>query len=200
MLSLCPTTGLPETTGSPTLTGAAPISSVGFDAAVAESPPIVAVTRTRIRDPTSPLETMYAEVVAPLMVAQSEPSSAPPDDEQRTHWYVIVWGLGLQVPAVAVSVEPTLGLPEIVGSDVLSGASALAATPSPEVNPTERPTTAAAKPINRSALPRRCLRLSSLVIVTPLSSVWTRMGLRPTSIPSTGESRRGPCQGNVSLV
>ena len=94
-------------------------AAVAFDAAVAEPSPLVAVTRTRRRRPTSALATTYLEVLAPPIVAQSDPSEAPPSAPQRTHWYANVIGLApAQVPAPAVSVCPCCAVPEIVGSAV----------------------------------------------------------------------------------
>jgi hypothetical protein len=163
-VSLDPTTALPETTGSATLAGTEPMSSVGFEAAVAVSPPFVAVTRTRRREPTSPFATTYAAVDAPPITAQSDPSLLPPEAGQRTHWYATGWsGLGLHVPDVVVSVEPTNAVPEIVGSAVFTGVVAVAATPMPDVTTTESVTTATAKPAADSPRRRRLgdLRLSS---------------------------------------
>ena len=44
-------------------------------------------------------------MVAPSIVAQSDPSDAPPDGGQRSHWYANVGaGVPVQVPGEAVSV------------------------------------------------------------------------------------------------
>jgi hypothetical protein len=57
------------------------------------------------------------------MDAQLEPSAAPPSVPQRTHWYANVIGLVPdQPPLVVVSVWPSTGDPETLGSEVLVGA------------------------------------------------------------------------------
>jgi hypothetical protein len=54
-----------------------------------------------------------------FMTAQSDPSDAPPDAGQRTHWYVKVGaGSPVQVPGDTVSVCPSDGMPAIVGGTV----------------------------------------------------------------------------------
>jgi hypothetical protein len=92
------------------------------DAAVVEPSALEAVTRTRRVEPASAAAMMYAWVVAPPMTAQSEPSGSPPDAGQRTHWNANPVGLSLHVPWVAVSVEPTVAVPDTAGSVVLTGA------------------------------------------------------------------------------
>jgi hypothetical protein len=67
-------------TGGPTTT------PVGFDAAVRDPSAFVAVTRTRMRDPTSALARRYRSVVAPEMIVQLPPSGWPPSAPHRTHW------------------------------------------------------------------------------------------------------------------
>ena len=81
----------------------------------------VAVTRTRSREPRSLDATTYACVLAPPITAQSEPSGLPPELAQRTHWYANEVGVPDHVPCVAVSVDPTLAVPEIAGCAVLPG-------------------------------------------------------------------------------
>jgi hypothetical protein len=95
-------------------------TSVAFEATVAAPSAFDAVTRTRRREPTSPDATTYAVVEAPPMTAQSEPSGAPPDAGQRTHWYANV-GLPVHVPGAAVRVCPSDGMPVIVGATVFEG-------------------------------------------------------------------------------
>ena len=87
--------------------GAAVTATVALEAAVAGPSEFEAVTRTLSREPTSPVAAMYAVVVAPPITAQSDPSSAPPEAGQRTHWYVYEVGVLLHVPCVPVSVCPT---------------------------------------------------------------------------------------------
>jgi hypothetical protein len=58
VVSVCPLTALPETTGSDVLAGAAGAETtivVAAESAVAEPDALVAVTRARIVEPTSPL-------------------------------------------------------------------------------------------------------------------------------------------------
>jgi hypothetical protein len=62
-------------------------TAVALEAAVADPSAFVAVTRTRIRRPTSADPSTYLDVVAPPTDAQSDPSGSPPLESQRTHWY-----------------------------------------------------------------------------------------------------------------
>src|SRR5262245_45482784 len=145
-VSVDPTRAVPAIAGSPVLRGraaAAGTSAVGFDAAVAAPSPFEAVTRTRSRAPASAAATTYAEVVAPPMAAQSEPSGLPPDDGQRTHWYANDVGLPFHEPCVARSVDPIAARPEIAGSAVFAGLACGAAEPTP-ANATSEMTPAAA--------------------------------------------------------
>ena len=57
-------------------------TSVSAEAAVAEPPPFVAVTCTRIAQPTSDPPSVYDASVALAMFAQP-----PPELSQRRHWY-----------------------------------------------------------------------------------------------------------------
>jgi hypothetical protein len=66
-----------------------------------------------------------------------------PSDAQRCHWYVYEVGLFAHVPSFAVSVEPTFGVPVIVGGAVFAGAAALA---TPTKTPAATSTTAACRP------------------------------------------------------
>src|SRR5581483_5116736 len=60
---------------------------------------------------------VYVFVLAPEMSEQ-----LPPFSSQRRHWYEYVIGaVPLHSPGSAVSVEPTCGVPEIVGGEVLAG-------------------------------------------------------------------------------
>ena len=87
-VSVEPTAGVPVIVGGAVFGGpaCAVTRSVAFDATVVAPSEFDAVTRTRSRKPTSAVATMYELVVAPPITAQSEPSSAPPDVGQRTHW------------------------------------------------------------------------------------------------------------------
>jgi hypothetical protein len=102
-----PTTAEPEIVGGAVFGGPActVTCAVAFDTATRWASGFVAVTRTRSRNPTSPAATTYVVLVAPSMVAQSDPSDAPPDGGHRSHWYANVGaGSPVQVPGAAVSV------------------------------------------------------------------------------------------------
>jgi hypothetical protein len=90
-------------------------TAVGLDVATDEPFLFVAVTVTRIVEPTSPDASAYD--AAPLPTAEHE----LPDESQRCHWKVYV-GVGpAHVPTDAVSVCPTAADPEIEGRFVLPG-------------------------------------------------------------------------------
>ncbi len=92
-VTVWPSTHVPDTLGGLLFTGAfAFTTSVGFDADVCEPDEFVAVTRTRIRDPTSAEVRTYVVPVAPAMFVQLLPSELPPSVPQRTHWYANVMG------------------------------------------------------------------------------------------------------------
>jgi hypothetical protein len=133
--SVAPWTALPLRVGAATFTGrpasGCRIRGVAFDAALAEPSPFVAVTRTRIRASTSAAATMYLEVVAPPMAAQSEPSGLPPSRGQRSHWKAKLDGSPVHDPVLAVSVAPTDADPVMRGSAVFAGASCVLAPPPP---------------------------------------------------------------------
>ena len=129
-VSVAPTTGVPEIVGRAvfvTAPGRA-TTAVALDAADALPSSFRAVTITRIRRPASPPPSTYEVVVAPEIAAQLPPSARPPSTGQRTHWNSKLAGSPLHVPRVAVSVRPTVGVPEIRGSLVFTGAAALAAS------------------------------------------------------------------------
>jgi hypothetical protein len=65
----------------------------------------------------------YVLLVAPAILAQLSPFAS-----QRHQTKRVDVGFPLQVPSLAVSVEPTAGLPEIVGAAVFVGAAALEIT------------------------------------------------------------------------
>jgi hypothetical protein len=91
----------------------------------------------------------YVEWLAPLMFEQLEPP-AP----QRRHWYEYVIGVvPFQEPELAVSVEPTVAEPEIVGGVWLDGAVLLAALPVPAA-PKTAPIASAAAASDAAVIPR----------------------------------------------
>src|SRR3954470_23922511 len=113
-VSVSPTSGVPETSGRPVFFGAAldvaaATTAVCADCAGVEPSALTAVTRTRIVDPASAATSVYVFCVAPAIAVQALP---PP--LQRSHWYWNEVGLFVQVPFSAVSVCPTVGVPEIV--------------------------------------------------------------------------------------
>ncbi len=109
---------MPEIAGSTVFTGgAATTRAEAADVAGVEPAPLVAVTTTRSVPPTSPGTGVYVDAVADGMSAQADPAAL-----QRRHWwaYVIV-GVPVQVPVEAAIVEPSVGVPLIAGSTVLTG-------------------------------------------------------------------------------
>jgi len=69
------------------------MAAVWFDVAGVEPPAFVAVTFTRIVDPTSAAWSVYVELVAPPMSPQFAPA-----ESQRCHWYAKLVGLPDHVP------------------------------------------------------------------------------------------------------
>jgi len=121
---------VPRTTGVDVFTGGPTTTAVGFDAAVREPSAFIAVTRTRIREPTSALVSRYLSPVAPEMIVQLPPSGSPPSAPQRTHWNAYEIGLvPVHVPRAALSLTPCSARPLIAGSAVFDGGVACAATP-----------------------------------------------------------------------
>src|SRR6188472_3966945 len=78
------TSGVPTTSGSDVFTGGPTTTAVGFEAATFEPSAFVAVTRTRMRKPTSALVRSYLEPVARCTNVQLLPSGLPPSAPQRT--------------------------------------------------------------------------------------------------------------------
>ena len=78
-----PSSGVPEITGAAVFAGAcASTSSVAAEAAESEPPSLLAVTSTRIVEPTSGPTSSYVGAVAPTMSTQFAPAAS-----QRRHWY-----------------------------------------------------------------------------------------------------------------
>src|SRR5687768_16809960 len=75
-----------------------------------------AVTATRSRKPRSTSRTGYVFAVAPVTLEHVATSAS-----HRCHWYEKPVGLAVHSPSFALSVCPTLGVPEIVGGDVFRG-------------------------------------------------------------------------------
>jgi hypothetical protein len=93
-------------------------AAVCADVAELEPDGLVAVTTTRIVFARSALAKVYVDAVAPEIDAQLLPCAS-----QLCHWSVNVGVVSLvQVPLPAVSVEPTCGVPLIVGAAVFAGA------------------------------------------------------------------------------
>jgi hypothetical protein len=95
--------------------GAAVTGPTAADSAVVEPAMFVAVTRKRSVESTSAVSGAYVVAVAPAIGAQAAPSPS-----QRSHRYASV-GVPVQVPLVALSVSPTLGVPATAGGTVLAG-------------------------------------------------------------------------------
>jgi len=133
---VAPTIGDPEIVGGWTFRGLADpwTTAVGLDTALSEPSAFVAVTRTRIRTPTSALRSRYVvpEPAGPAMGAQFEPSAAPPSVGHRSQRYANVIGVVPdQLPRLAVSVRPSMASPTMVGSVVLWGGTSDTAEPEP---------------------------------------------------------------------
>ena len=93
-------------------------TAVAGDVASVLPPGPVAVTTTRMVEPTSAATRSYVGPVAPGMSTQAAPVAS-----QRCHWRVRVIGpLPVQVPSSAVSVSSSRGVPVIAGSAEGSGA------------------------------------------------------------------------------
>src|SRR5919198_2087354 len=87
-VSSSPSVALPDTVGGLVFAGAlAATSAVGADRSLADPPPLVAVTSTRIVCPASGEATVYVRLVAPSISAQPLPSAS-----QRSHWEANVIG------------------------------------------------------------------------------------------------------------
>jgi hypothetical protein len=101
-----PSTIEPDIVGPFVFTGAPALTTlVALDATVVEPAEFVAVTRTRIRNPTSLDVRVWVVFVAPPICAQLLPSGRPPSVPQRTHWYTNVIGWSpVQLPVVVESV------------------------------------------------------------------------------------------------
>jgi len=146
--SVEPGLGVPVIDGALAAFGGFPVAAVtvavGFDATVAEPSALLAVTRTRRRFPTSAVPTTYADVVAPEIAAQSEPSGLPPEVGQRTHWYANVIGdVPDQSPCDVVSVAPCVAVPLMLGSAVFFGAACVTARAGPLVRAPATPSASA---------------------------------------------------------
>jgi hypothetical protein len=95
-----------------------------LDSAAVDPSAFVAVTRTLIACFSSAAASTYVFAVADGIVEHFFPSFW-----QRSQMYENDVGALAHVPSLAVSVWPTFGVPEIVGSSVLAGATATAADP-----------------------------------------------------------------------
>src|SRR5581483_4140055 len=97
------------------------------------------------------------------MAAQVDPSPGPPSAGQRTHWYEKLVGLPLQVPCVAVSVEPTVVLPLITGSAVFVGAACASAWAEPLASQAAAARTRPTAPTTRRMRGRPCSGVADVV-------------------------------------
>ena len=89
-------------------------TAVSLEVAFAEPSELVAVTTTCTVNPTSPLATTWVDAVAPEIVKQTGVAALPLVGKGDRRF-------PLQVPAVAVSVWPSLAVPLIVGIFVFEG-------------------------------------------------------------------------------
>jgi len=119
------TLGQPFAAGGVVVVGRGATTAVGTEVAWVEPSALRAVTRTRSVLLRSGDESSYVFPVAPLMLEQ-----LPPVRLHRRHWYANVIGsVPVHLPGSAVSVEPTVGVPEIVGGSVFVGFTWAAALP-----------------------------------------------------------------------
>jgi hypothetical protein len=113
-------------------TGAVCTTAVGAEVATALPLLFVAVTSTRIVEPTSALVRVYFGAVAPTITTQFRPFVL-----QSNQRRVKLVGLRVQPPTVEVSCCPTTVVPVMVGREVLTGGPAAAsADGSVAVSPT----------------------------------------------------------------
>src|SRR2546430_11159872 len=161
-----PVTSDPWIAGFEVLTGGPTTTAVGFEATVDDPAEFVAVTRTRMRNPTSAATSVYFDLVAPGRKTQLLPSASPPSVPQRTQWYANDIGvLPVQLPCVVDSVRPCSARPLTAGSAVFFGPVAWADAP-PAVGRTSAPRTSAsaARPSACAGFPRerRPLRIGTM--------------------------------------
>jgi hypothetical protein len=113
---------VPVPVGQP-VAAASGTAVVCFETNVVEPFAFVAVTETRSVRPASAWVSVYVLPDAPLIVAQLLPSAS-----QRLHENATLVGFPLHVPWLAVSVDPTVVVPEMAGSVVGVGAFVLETT------------------------------------------------------------------------
>jgi hypothetical protein len=118
---VCAGVAVPDTVGAAVFTGGCGAdpgtAAVAAEEADADPTEFVAVTATTSVEPASADATRYVVAVAPPMFTHEAP-----DPSQRRHWYAYAIGcVPVHVPATAVSVWPTSGVPLIVGGAVFVG-------------------------------------------------------------------------------
>jgi hypothetical protein len=116
---------VPEIVGRLVLAGFVPAATtmlVALETALGDPSVLLAVTRTRMRKPTSAFCTWYALLIALGITPQFEPSGALPSFGQRSQRYANVVGEPDQVPFVAVNVLFSTGVPRMLGAPVFVGA------------------------------------------------------------------------------
>src|SRR5947209_7249227 len=119
-VSVCPSVVVPEIVGGAVLVGAPGCTTaVCCEVAWAEPAAFVSVTTTRTVVPTSPGPSAYVWAVAPWMFWQLLPAGS-----HDCPWWRYLPGVPYQVPFAAVSVWPSVVVPEIDGGAVLAGGAA----------------------------------------------------------------------------
>ena len=93
------------------MVAAPPTAAVCADVAAVEPFRFEAVTITRRVLPTSAVESVFVDVVAPLLALQFAPA-----ESHRSHWYANFKDFPCHVPVLAVRVVATTALPLIEGS------------------------------------------------------------------------------------
>jgi len=110
---------------------AALTTAVGTDVALRVPSEFLALTTTRSVFPASTAFSVYVLSLAPPMLLQ-----LPPSLSHLRHWYVYVIGsVPVHVPLFAVSVCPSVVVPEMVGGAVFVGTADDAAWPGPVTSP-----------------------------------------------------------------
>ena len=108
---------VPVTAGATVFAGGPLTIALAADSAEDEPAEFVAVTFTRIVEPTSAWTRVYVVPVAPPMLLQF----APPWSHRSHCWANVGAGNPSHVPFAAVSTEPAAAVPLIVGRALLVG-------------------------------------------------------------------------------
>src|SRR5262245_40030417 len=124
-VSVCPSRASPVTAGAVVLAGAAgSTSGLAAERALVVPPALLALTRTRMVEPTSSWSSVYV-----LSSSLASGTQLEPDPSQRCHSYANEVGEPLQVPVLALSTWPSCAVPDTTGGDTFAGGAAGTTTP-----------------------------------------------------------------------